>query len=404
MRISTGQTFQQGMDAILEQQTRLARTQLQLSTGRRMLTPADDPPATARAMGLQQAIEATRQFQSNADAAAGRLGLEDNVLAGVVNVLQRVREIAIQANSGALTDQDRSAIGAEVQQRLQELLSLANSRDGAGEYLFAGFQGQTQPFVQSASGKVDYNGDQGQRLLQISPMRQIAVGDSGHAVFRAMPTGNGTFMADAGVHNGTGIISTGSVIDATLYLGHRYTITFDTTSPPTTFTVTDKTEQPPSLVDGGLYTDGAAIEFDGIQVTISGQPADGDTFAIEPSKEQDIFTTLVNLVNTLETPVNNGPSASRLAQGISRSLSDIDQAISNIDTVRASVGARLSAIDSQKEVNDGATLQFQQTLSEVQDLDYIEAISRLNRDLLGLQAAQQTFVKVQGLSLFDFLR
>jgi flagellar hook-associated protein 3 FlgL len=355
-------------------------------------------------MGLQQAIEATRQFQSNADAAAGRLGLEDNVLAGVVNVLQRVREIAIQANSGALTDQDRSAIGAEVQQRLQELLSLANSRDGAGEYLFAGFQGQTQPFVQSASGKVDYNGDQGQRLLQISPMRQIAVGDSGHAVFRAMPTGNGTFMADAGVHNGTGIISTGSVIDATLYLGHRYTITFDTTSPPTTFTVTDKTEQPPSLVDGGLYTDGAAIEFDGIQVTISGQPADGDTFAIEPSKEQDIFTTLVNLVNTLETPVNNGPSASRLAQGISRSLSDIDQAISNIDTVRASVGARLSAIDSQKEVNDGATLQFQQTLSEVQDLDYIEAISRLNRDLLGLQAAQQTFVKVQGLSLFDFLR
>lgn len=400
MRISSTQINQQGINAILDQQAQLSKTQLQLSTGRRVVTPADDPAASARALGLAQAVAGTQQYQSNVDVAQGRLNLEEGALSGAGNLLQDVRVLALQANNASLSNGDRTAIANEVRQRLDELLALANSRDAGGEYLFAGYKGQTQPFSQNSSGGFIYNGDQGQRYLQIGPTRQIAVSDSGTDVFQAIRNGNGTFTTkDNAANTGSGIINTGTVVNPTAYQAHNFTITFTSA---TTFDVVNNTTAT-TILSAQPYTSGAAISFNGIQTAITGTPATGDSFAVTPSANQDVFTTLQNLANALAAPVTGGSTA-KLNNAVNRSLVDIDQALGNILDVRARVGARLNAVESQKNINEDFALLTETSLSKLQDLDYSEAASRLNLQRTALEAAQLAFVKVQGLSLFNFLR
>ncbi len=400
MRISSTQINQQGINTILDQQAQLSKTQLQLSTGRRIITPADDPAASAQALGLSQAVAGTQQQQTNIDVAQGRLNLEEGALSGVGNLLQDVRVLALQANNATLSNSDRTAIANEVRQRLDELLALANSRDAGGEYLFAGYKGQTQPFSQNSGGGFTYNGDQGQRYLQIGPTRQIAVSDSGTDVFQAIRNGNGTFTTqDNAANTGSGIISTGTVVNPAAYQAHNFTITFTSA---TTFDVVNNTTST-TILSAQPYTSGAAISFNGIQTAITGTPAMGDSFTITPSANQDIFTTLQNLANALAAPVTGGNTA-KLNNAVNRSLADIDQAFGNILDIRARVGARLNAVESQKSVNADFVLLAQTSLSKLQDLDTAEAASRLTQQRTALEAAQLAFVKVQNLSLFNFLR
>lgn len=403
MRISTGQIQRQGIAAVLEQQAQLTKTQLQLSTGKRVLTPADDPAAASLGLELNQTLAVNRQYQANADSAKTRLGNEEVVLDSVTSLLQNVRTLAVQGNNATLGAENRAAIAVEVRQRLEELLGYANSRDGNGEYLFAGHQGQTQPFASTAAGTFTYSGDQGQRYLQIGPTRQLAVGDSGTEVFQTVRNGNGTFVTNYNAGNsGSGVINPGTVSGT--FVPDTYTLTFTQvlSTDPITYTVTRASDS--ATVDSGSYTSGAAISFAGVQTSVSGTPANGDTFIVTPSANQDMFTTLQNLANALTAPTSAAGAQAKLNNNINRALTDIDQALGNILEVRAQVGARLNAIDAQKDLNSAFTLEVQKTLASVQDIDYAEAASRLNSQLIALQAAQQTYVKVQGLSLFDFLR
>jgi len=400
MRVSTAQFNRQQVTAILDRQSALSRTELQLATGRRILAPSDDPQAAKTILDLNHAVDINQQYQANADVATSRQSLEETVLASVTTLLQRVRELAIQANGGALNNEDRVAIAAEVRERLAELLGLGNSQDANGEYLFGGYKTNTQPFSSDGTGGFTYDGDQGQRFLQISPSFQAAVGDSGSEVFWAIHNGNGTFQVqEAAGNTGDGVISPASVTDlAAWQAGSKpYTIAIDVAGD---YTVTDGGGV---VVANGAYVSGSNIGFDGIQVTIAGAPVAGDTFTVAPSTNQDVFTTLQDLVDALETGVVDDATRGHFGNAIARFLGDVDQAMDNILETRAKVGARLNAIDSQMAVNDDAILYAQVNLSAVQDLDYAEAASRMQLELLGLQAAQQAFVKVQGLSLFNFI-
>lgn len=401
MRISSNQIFQQSVNAMLDQQAALNHTQLQVSTGRRILTPSDDPAGAAQILDLNRATEATAQYQRNADAARQRLGLEDNTLGAVTNLLHRVRELAVQANNGSQSNESRSAIAAEIRQRLDELLALANTQDANNEYLFAGFKGQTQPFARSGSNYV-YQGDPNTRFLQIGPSTQVPMGDSGADVFQLVRNGNGTFVtAHNPANTGSGVIDTGTVTGN--FVADTYTIDIIQVLPtdPITYTVTGAVS---GVVAGGTYTDGGGIAFNGVQVRVSGTPANGDSFTVNPSAYQDMFTTLDALASVLETPVVAGGTTAGVHNRVGRAIAELDQALGRVLETRAAVGARLNVIDSQKDINEAFTLYLKENLSGLQDLDYAEAVSRLNQQLLSLQAAQQAFVKVQGLSLFNFLR
>ncbi len=403
MRISTNQIYNQSLNAMLDQQAGLNRTQLQVSTGRRMLNPSDNPAQAAHALDLKQAIDTNKQHQVNADTTRERSSLEDSILAGVTDVLQRVRELTVQGANDTQNNDTRRYIAAEVRERLNQLLAQANTRDANGEYLFSGFQGQTQPFARSGAG-FTYSGDQNKRYLEIGPGIQVADRDSGADVFQLIRNGNGVFTTlNNPANTGSGVIVPGS--PGAAFVPDTYTIAFTRVLPtdPITYSVTGAVSGV-VVAAGTPYTSEANITFNGATVSVSGTPANGDSFTVAPSANQDVFTTLQNLVNTLEAGGSGPASQAQFHNGINRALVNIDQSLGRIVEIRSQVGARLNTIDGQKNANDAFSLQLEQSLSDVQDLDYAEAISRMNRQLLGLEAAQQAFVKVQGLSLFNFLR
>jgi len=301
MRVSTSLIQQQGVQSILDKQEQLLRAQNQLSTGKRLTAPSDDPSAASRIIDLNEAINQIGQHDENANYARQRLNLEESTLTSSNNVLQRVRELSIQAaNTGVNDLQSNKAIASEIKEKLQELFDYANTSDESGDYIFSGFQSTTQAFSTDGVGNYTYNGDEGQLALQIGSNRQVATTDSGAEVFQKVRQGNGDFSVDVNRTNaGTGKVSTGSVTDKTAFLANDYTIRFIDADNyevfnNTTSTVVGVTPRP--------YNDAGSITFDGIEVQVSGEPVAGDEFNVEASRYQDIFTTLSDLVRELETP------------------------------------------------------------------------------------------------------
>lgn len=397
MRISTSDFFSQALDQMQSQQVQLAKTQNQVASGKRILNPADDPAGAARSISLQQQLGLSQGYQSNGQAATSALQTEDGVLSSVENVLQRVRELALQANNSALAPTDRQSIVTELKQDLSQLVSLANSTGANGTYLFAGYASQIKPFTELPGGGVTYAGDQGVRHIAIAQGYSIAISDPGSRVFERIPTGNGSFVtAPAAGNTGTGIIDPGSVTDPTAWDGGSYTIDFTS---PTQYQVTDASG---TVVTSATYTAGAAISFRGITTSIKGAPAAGDQFTVTPSTGQSMFTTVSNLISTV-TPTAGATASTQLANGINQSLENLDRALERVQQVRASLGARMNAVDAQTQVDTSTQLTLKSDLSQVNNVDMASAITRLTSESQALQAAQLSFAKIQKLSLFNYL-
>lgn len=400
MRISTSMLYDQGVTAIQQQYGSVLKLQQQISTGRRMLTPSDDPAAAARAMDVSQSLGTYKQYSANIDAAVGALQMQDAVLAQVGDVLQTARMLALNAGNPSLSASDRGSLATELQSNYQHLLGLANATDGNGQYLFSGFKGATQPFSETAPGVVAYNGDQGQRLLQISASRQIPVSSSGADVFQRLHNGNGVFVtAAASANTGSGVVGTGMVLNSTSLTGHNYALTFNITAGNTSYDVVDTTNST-TVLTGQAYTSGSAIAFDGMQFDVSGQPANGDSFTVKPSAtNQDLFTTLHDLIASLQS----GKSGAPITNANNTALSNITLAQDSLLAIRATVGASLKESDVQRSTNEDLIQQYQSTLSQLQDLDYAKAISDLSQKQASLDAAQKSFLKVQTMSLFSYI-
>ncbi len=402
MRISTRQFQQTSINGILERQNALSRTQEQMATGKRILSPADDPVAATRIHSFKESIGILQQYQSNADQVRNRLGSEEGILKGVVDSIQRVRELAVAGANGALSDVGRQSISEEVYTRLEALIGMANTMDANGEYIFGGNRGKTPPFVKSADVVV-YNGDDGQRRLQIGPDFFVDDGDPGSDVFMRIKNGNRVFATEYNPANtGTATIDQGRVDNIMAYTRHDYTISFPAAGQ---VLVTDDTLG--TAVSGfpQTYTPGEEIVFDGVAVTLAGDPVVGaDTFSVKPSSSQDLFATVKRLADALGQPSGLASEETKAKMEITRSIAELDNALDHILNVSASVGSRLNSVEGQVFINEDTVLNLQEVMSGLEDLDYAEAVGKLNRQMVGMQAAQQVYLKVQGLSLFEFMR
>jgi len=399
-RISLQQAFSQGLRGILNVQTQLFKTQDQVSSGKRVLTPADDPVAAARILQLEQSSSEITQYKKNIDGAQTSLSLEDTQLDSVTNLLARVRELTVQAGDGALTQTERQAIAAEMTSRMDELVSLANTRSSSGEYVFGGYQGQQAPFVKNGNSYV-YRGDDGQRSVQVSSSTTIPINDSGKSVFVAVTSPRLSGAASA-TNTGGATISNGQVTNQTTFNASftgNYQINFTAAN---TYNIVDSGGA--TVVTGATYTSGQLIQFNGAEFRITGAPATGDSFQVRPPSTQSILDTVAKLANSLGTLTDSANDKLRLQDLVSESLDNLDSAGVNIGSVRAQVGARQNALDSTKDLQSGIDLVNQKVLGDVRDLDYAEAITRLTKEQTVLQAAQQSFANISKLSLFDFLR
>ena len=218
MRVSSNMIFDQSVRTMNQQTSDLLHTQQQISTGRRILTPSDDPVAAAQALQVTQAQDINTQYATNQSNAQSSLGLEDSQLASVSDILNQVRTLAVQGANSTLSNSDRASIATQMRASFNELLGIANATDGNGQYLFSGYQGDTQPFSATVGGNPPstYAGDNGQRLQQVAASRQIPVSDSGNAVFNDIKSGNGLFSTNYATGNtGSGVIDGGSISDPT---------------------------------------------------------------------------------------------------------------------------------------------------------------------------------------------
>lgn len=465
MRVSSGMIFDQGVRSINDQTARLLHQQQQIATGRRVVTPSDDPVAAARALELTQAKDVVAQFASNRDSAQNALSIQETQLTAVGDLLVRVRELAVQAGNGSLSDADRNMVSSELRARFGELMGIANSRDGSGKYIFSGFMADTEPFGGTVEGGVTYFGDDGQRKLQVSPSRQLEVSDSGKDIFQRVRNGNGYFTTGVDSGNaGTGVINGGTITDPAawsaglaahpsgvevrFFRDDSYNVTppvtyYDIVDPTTNTSLITGTSPAPaptpaqqggaaSTFPGGLrvfhadqpillkaqagdatYTGNTTDWNFGGNVIISGDPVSTydsvsatstpDKFTIASSQTQGVFETLAAFIQDIERPAGSARDKALLANRVGFALTNIAQAQENVLRARSLVGSRLNEVESLQAVNEDLKIQYDQAISQLQDLDYAKTISDMQRKQIDLEAAQKSFTAASKLSLFNYL-
>lgn len=282
MRVSTSQIYDIATISMRNSQNAVIKTQEQIATGKRILTPADDPVAATTILQIKEDLARTQQFNKNIDVAENNLALEETTLKAVMSLTQRMQELAVAAgNTAVMTSADYQAFASEVESRMQELLSLQNTRNASGQHIFAGYQGDTQPFVLDAEGRVSYHGDEGQLRLQASATVTVAVSDSGRRLFMDIPSAHNTFVTSASPSNRAvpaASISLGQVYDQEAYdelFPENLVITFNdpgNVAPPgSNFSVTERGSGRQLLVNQP-YVAGEPIEVAGARFTITGAP------------------------------------------------------------------------------------------------------------------------------------
>ncbi|MFZ5755462.1 MAG: flagellar hook-associated protein FlgL [Pseudomonadota bacterium] len=397
IRTSTLGTFERALAQMQASQARVNAAQQQIASGTRLDTAAGNPVAASVAVMLDRSEAEFRRFGENADRLRNRLSLQEATLATAGNALERMREIALQANSGVLDDATREALVPEILGLRAVLLSAANAADGEGRFLFGGTQDGSAPFSLAPSGVI-YAGDQMQRRVDVGPDLSLADTDPGSELFLRVRTGNGLAVTRADPANaGTAVLQSAGFVDQSEWDGGSYRVEFNAGN----YQVLDAAS---AVVAAGSWSSGQPVVFRGYQLVLAGTPANGDAFAVDPAPAQDVFALADRLVTALRTAETPASAAAARQNRFFAVIEDITQATAHLGDARADTGSRLSVLDQTDDDREGALLHVQKSLSELRDLDFAEAVSRLTQEATLLEAAQQSFVRIQGLSLFNFLR
>ncbi|STQ90474.1 flagellar hook-associated protein FlgL [Iodobacter fluviatilis] len=485
MRIATTTIYKQGAAELQRHSSVQAKLQNQLSTGRRVLTPADDPISSAKILDVTQAQELNKQYAVNSQTADSAMRLSESTLQQVTDLLHDIYSLAVKAGNPSQTLAEKKLLDSELQGQYQEMMSLANATDGGGSYLFSGFKGSTQPFSETSFGNVTYAGDDGQRQMQISGSRQIPVSESGYQIFQAGRTGNGNFVSSANAvapgNTGSGVISPGEVVDITKWNNpahsQKFKIEFKSVDDPAkpgkpviAYDIIDNqamladgvTANPnfnKSAIDGYNYTAGARpavpgalnnyprayvpggdIVFKnlasdpvgvppvapwdyGIKMNVTGQPSvvigplgtnpaptgpvsSGvtDSFNVDPSRNNgDIFQTMKVFSDALNTYQTSPTGMANFQNQLNTVLQNTSNMLTNVLSSQGNLGARMIETQSVQDTNGDLKVQYGQTLSQLQDLDYSTALSDFSLTQTLLEASRKSFSQVQGLSLFQYI-
>ncbi|TXH36538.1 MAG: flagellar hook-associated protein 3 [Burkholderiaceae bacterium] len=396
MRVTTGMIYDAGVSQIQSQNARLLDTQQQVATGRRILRPSDDPVASARALEVSQSKSVNSLYTANQGYANDALKLVDSKLDAATEIVTYVRTRAVESGNGVYTASEQGTIGTDLAEQFSALLGIANSQDSTGEYVFGGYRSNAQPFTGGLAGGVTYQGDQGERTLQISASRNLPITSSGDEIFNSVraPVGSAYALAGAG-NTGTALVSGMNVSAA--YNGHNYSVSvgagptyqvFDSTSDPA-----HTTPIAPTVTTSGSST---SLAFGGVTMTLSGTPASGDSYSV--STVASTFDVLGNFVTALKSG-----DAAAIRFGGTQTIAGMDASQENVSRVRSGVGSRMVEVETQQNIGSNLDLQYNEALSRLEDVDYAEAVSNLVQQQTFLQAAQQSFLKVSNLSLFNYL-
>lgn len=410
MRISSMQIFniaRQGMSNVNQD---MVKTQEQMSSGKRVLTPADDPVAATKILQITNELNSIDQYKKNIDIAENNIALEETTLSGVNNVIQRMQELAVAAgNTATLTQNDYRSMANEVGERLDEMLNLLNSQNANGDYIFGGYKSAEKPFAGDSSSGFSYQGDEGQQRIKVANNTTVAATDSGKELFMDVQSANKTVQTSVSPLNKSNPpvqISMGEIVDQAEYdtfYPKDMVITFDTqANGAPTFTATERGSG--RVIDGLQdmpYVFGQEIELKGVSVRITGNPVAGDRVMVESTEKQGVLDTIARFKEALLGFDGSTEGKEKLSNLVASTIDNLGNAHSSTLDVISKLGGRMNTLDSTRGMHLDTELLSNDVLSQLRDVDYAEAATRLAQQSMILQAAQQSFLRVSQLTLFS---
>lgn len=401
MRISTGQMFQQNTNSILKNQSETNKTLQHLSTGKRVNTAGDDPVASIAIDNLNQKNTQVSQYVKNIDYAKNHLSITESKLGSTDSLMTTMRAQFLQGINGSLSAADRQIIADEMKASMKELLSIANTKDESGNYMFAGFKTNSQPFAFDNTGTMVYSGDSGERTANVASGVQVGINAPGDSTFMKAPNA----MGDYGVNylagqQGEFTVNSAKIINPGTHVTDTYTFNFTPNAPGVDLQVLDSSAAVVATVVN--FDANNPVTFNGIEVKLAGVPVAGDSFTMQPVSEVSIFDTFNQAIALLEDPVsaNSPQGSSKLAQ----LLNDIDSGQNQVSIARGKAGISLKSLESITTNHEEEKIVNSSALSLLEDLDYAAAITEYEKQKLALNAISSVFSQVGSTSLFDFIR
>lgn len=408
-RVASALSQQTGLDALMRRQQALTQSQAHLVSGKRIDRASDDPAGAARAERALADQTRSEGLLRTVGASRNAMSLAESSIGNAVDLLQTARDTVIEAGNGVRNAADLSLLADRLKQARGQLLTVANTDNGAGHFVFGGQGNDRLPFVDTGAG-VTYQGRAGNADGSLSEELPLAV--DGDALWLNARSGNGVFETSRQVGaTSAAWISAGQVSDPSalaLADGQHYEVGFDTATRYSVHLVASdgsRTPVPDTTSNTHDYVSGTPIAgLPGMSVNVSGKAAAGDTFTIAPSSpDLSVFDALDKVIDVLGASVTTAPSADDQAQALNHGLRDLDQVLSNMQKVRSRAGETLNRIDGIDERTQGRILSDKSIRSEAEDLDMAQGISEFTTQQTAYQAALQSYSMVRKLSLFDYI-
>jgi flagellar hook-associated protein 3 FlgL len=396
MRISTASAYEAGIDQLTRRQIELSESQERLTSGKRVAKASDDPAAAARAERALAGVLRSETSQRAVEASRSAMTLTEGALADADSLLQQAREALVAAGNASYSDQERRGLSSKLAGIRQQLLAVANRSDGAGSYLFGGQGANVAPFLDGPGG-VSYQSVAGE--LRTEAGTNMPLTADGAAIWMRARTGNGVFETSAGAGVSQAWIDNGQVSNPAALTGSTYTLQFTVAAGTTTYAVLQ--DGLPTAVTAAPYTSGQGITVDGMSFSITGSPASGDTFTVQPStSDLSVFDALDEAIADLGTA---GLTGAQIAQNTTDNLRNIDSGMVFLQRSRSVAGEALLRVDNETDRLSSQKLAAQTERSNAEDLDMVDAISKFQNQQTGYDAALKSYSMVQRMSLFQYL-
>ncbi len=427
MRVSTMQYHKRNITSINNANTELLKQHDQLSTGKKVQRPSDDPVASSRIKLLEDRAARSERYNKNAVFADNALLGDDTNMKIITDIVSTLNELQIRSGNGIYSKQDRETFGLEAQQLLDQLVSMANSTDANGKYMYSGSKSNNQAVtLDETTQEYVYNGDNSVTMMNISAGLQVQTNDTGLEIFMDISHSDGDFVPTNGfnaavgqpeyayrniglanhTNTGDGAIETGGVrvTDRAQYLQNidNYFIKFDNAD-PTKYDVYNSTGN--TVVNGATYTPNQPLKFKGIEVFIDSTttPDVNNVYRIAPTPKESIFKTVQNMVTNLNRPNTTADEKKIIEDENAYILHQLGTVINHVTNQRTILGGRLQSIERAQTSNDDLLLGSIATISLLEDANISEAAIKLTASKNALQATQQSFAMVQQLSLFNYI-
>ena len=404
MRITTNMIYDRNLASMSKVSERQNTAYEQLMTGEKFSRAGEDPSGMGQKMALTKEIDLFKQYGVNGSLLENSLGHEDTVLTSLNNAMLSAQTLIQKANNSAMGAEERNAIASELEGLQKQMFDLMNSKNSQGEFIFGGNQSKTQPFVKNVSGNYVFQGDTGQRSIQVSPTVQIPANDAGFDLFETVATRRTASAVSTNIQVGIGDQGNFESFYRNNYdpslPSNQYTVNTQI-GPPETYHIQNSQGD---IVQGPAlpYTAGNAISFNGLELTLdlpAGSPA--QTFVLDKPVNDNILNGMSDFISALR---DHTLPASDFQLAVADATTHMNNARTKVDRGQGEVGSRLNSLEQVMSSNEGLSTLNQQARAKVSEADMYEVIAALSKEDAAMSASQLAFSKISKLTLFDYIR